>query len=639
MASVAQPETSAARPGPRSRLSLLLLILVLAAATILRFTALAHGQRHAPHMDERDFVEAVAQMLAQHDFDHRFYEYPGLLFYILYPVLALVPASALHANAQLDPAAAAPAYLAARAVIAAFGVLSVGLVYALGRRVIDRTAALAAAALLAVSSLDVYNAHFLRPDVVLGSFVLLALLAQQRLGERRRDDVWAGATLGLAGAVKFTALLLVPSYLAQRALAPGFRWTRPLLAGAVALAVFVAVSPYTLIHWTAASAGATSQILQHYGPQAADAPGYVERILIYARVWPKALGWPTVALAAAGLLAERRRWRIWLPLLLYVGVSLAIIASSPRKIERLLLPTIPVVALLAGACVSHVSQRWPRGAALLALATLAWPLWMSVDYVRAESQPATRDRAVDWLAANARPGARVLTTLPELGFERGRFEVVRTERLDERNAALLRDVEWLVTTPATDPRITAPCPLAFAIAPDHPAQGPPIEIRRMPAATRGGDVVVPLDDAVLDASQNAAGLAALRDGRFDTAWESETNQEPGMWIEVRLPRAVRLAAVELALGTTPRGWAKRLALAVPRDGHWQRIPVVLSSPPVSEQASDARGQRLVLEPLELRTFRVLQLGRAPRAWRIAELRVFGEADSAARHTTSSESPQ
>src|SRR5207245_9420354 len=150
--------------------ALLASILVLAAA--LRLTSLGWGLRHLPDLDERWFVENVGRMLAARDLDHRFYEYPGLFFYLLAPVLAF-----LH-----PPDFGPGAYLAARAVVAAFGVASVGLTYLLGRHLGGRAAGLAACLLVAVSPVEVFTAHMLRPDVALETFVLLAFLAFCRRG-------------------------------------------------------------------------------------------------------------------------------------------------------------------------------------------------------------------------------------------------------------------------------------------------------------------------------------------------------------------------------------------------------------------------------------------------------------------------
>jgi len=146
---------------------------ILLLAGVLRFTGLGWGLRHTPHWDERVFVENAVQMVAARDLDHRYYEYPGLFFYLLYPVLGI---------GGFAPPATPAAYLAVRGVVAAFGVASVAGVYLLGTRLSGPAAGLVGALLLAASPLDVSTAHEVRPDVVLQFFVLVALLAFRRIG-------------------------------------------------------------------------------------------------------------------------------------------------------------------------------------------------------------------------------------------------------------------------------------------------------------------------------------------------------------------------------------------------------------------------------------------------------------------------
>ena len=105
---------------------------VLLLAGILRFTGLSWGLRHAPVRDEQDFVENAGQMIAHRDLDHRFYEYPGLFFDLLCPVLAVAPSSAPYTSPwdglPRVTQYGASGYLAARGLVAAFGVLNVALV-------------------------------------------------------------------------------------------------------------------------------------------------------------------------------------------------------------------------------------------------------------------------------------------------------------------------------------------------------------------------------------------------------------------------------------------------------------------------------------------------------------------------------
>src|SRR5262245_8375626 len=161
------------------RRPLVLLVPIVLLAAALRFTGLDWGLRHPPHNDERSFVENAEHMLRARTLDHRFYEYPALFLYLLVPV---------QAAAGDGPGA----YLAARGLVASFGVLSVGLVGLIGMRRFGAWAGLSAAALLAVSPLEVITAHEVRPDVALESFALVALASLWALDERRRTDLRAG---------------------------------------------------------------------------------------------------------------------------------------------------------------------------------------------------------------------------------------------------------------------------------------------------------------------------------------------------------------------------------------------------------------------------------------------------------------
>src|SRR5262249_7021314 len=79
-----------------------------------------------------------------------------------------------------------PIYAAGRALSAACGVLTVGVTYALGRRVAGRPAGMAAAIFLAVAPLAVRDAHYVKHDVPVTLLITAAVLAAADLA--RRED-------------------------------------------------------------------------------------------------------------------------------------------------------------------------------------------------------------------------------------------------------------------------------------------------------------------------------------------------------------------------------------------------------------------------------------------------------------------
>jgi hypothetical protein len=585
----------------------------LLAALLLRIGGLGWGLRHRPHADERYFVENVAAMLRAGDLDHRYYEYPGLFFYLLMPVLA-----AAGAREQTG----AGVYLTARGLVAAFGVLNVALVHRLGRRMAGPAAAAAAAWLTAVSPVDVATAHMVRPDVVLATIALLALTALAGLDAGVAGDRRAGLLIGAASAVKFTGLLLLPSYLAQRFAAPGRRAAGILVAGAAAAAAFAALSPFAVLRAPEFFEGARTQIVYHFDEPAGGRAGTAAAAFAFAEGWRKALGPTGTALAVAGLALAAREGRRWAFLLVFPAATLVAFSQSEFHFERHLVPSFGVVALLAGLALARLAAGRPRLAAGVGLVALAFPLAASLSYVRAVSSPGTRDRAVDWIAANVPPGARVLSTIPGLGLDRTRWEVLEVTRLGGWGPGLAREADAVVSSGPAAEQAFRQLPVAWAARPESPFQGRVVRVRRADPAARALYVAVPLDRAALSASQAADALEALRDGRDATAWTARRRPGRREWLQATWPDPVALARIELLL---PEGdaAARGLAVAVSRDGvRFARVASVAARPAPAAQLPP-RSQVLLIEPARVRGVRVVQTGKPARLWSVAELRLHG----------------
>jgi hypothetical protein len=589
---------------PKGR-TLAALLVVLALAAGLRFAGLDRGLRHTPHWDERVFVENAREMVRQHSLDHRYYEYPGLLFYVLAPVLALLRPETLDGPA---------AYLASRGVIAAFGVTSVFLVFRLGSLMAGTRAGLAAALLLAVSPLEVVTAHAVRPDVVLESFVLLALLAFRQLGPEARGDAAGGAAVGAAAAVKFTGLLLVPSYLAARLLAPGERFRRMLLAGLLAALVWLLFTPYALIHLDDYLGGVRVQMGAHYRG-GGHTPSFLDQIRFYLGVLPWALGPAGAAVVTLGLLTLRREWRAWTPLLLHPLTTLLVLSTAELHYERHLVPTLGVLALLAGRAIAVLAERraWWGGVTLLA--AVLPPLWGSLGFARDSVGPGPRDLALDWIQAHAAPGARIVTELPELGLDRGRFEVVPAPDWKTLGHLLARRADLVVASEERPGLVTL-----FVARPRSAGSGSPVLVQR-PAPDPGARALR-LGPGSITVSEHPGQAPALVDGRLDTSWRTVGPQRPGSWIELDLGGPVRVTAVELLLDdATTHGQLLHLRASDDGGRTWRRLATVSARPAPELQRASPRSQLLLLDPVEASRLRIVQLGKRRKPWGAAEVRV------------------
>jgi hypothetical protein len=604
-------------PSSAERLALAAIVVL---ALALRFVGLQAGLRHPPHNDERVFVENAHRMAAERSLDHGFYEYPGLAFFLLAPVEG--------AFGETPPGPRA--YYAARALVAVAGAACCLLLYGLGRGIAGPTAGLLAALFGAVSPVAVETAHQFRPDVLLQAATLLALLSFRKLDETVWPDLLAGVALGLAGALKFSAVFLLPSYFAARLLAPGPRVLAILRTGLVAIAVLVLCTPVVLWRFADFAGGATVQVAYHYEDRADGAVAYPVMALEYLSVWQKALGWPGTLLSLVGLLALVRRPRELWPLLLLPLCAVAVLATSDFRRERFLLPALSSAFALAGAGGALLASRL-RGASAAAALAAVWPLAQSASFVADLRVPGTRDRVLDFVTTQVPAGSRILTDVPQLAFDGARYEVMEVPRLTQARRPQVLLSDYVVVGPQAETEALAGLDARFEAEPLARVQGPRLAVYAVPAALRPSYEPVGLTAAQLSASEEASGLPALVDGRTHPSWRTAGPQQVGDWIAADLGQEVLLGRVDLLSGDDPKFVARELRVLVSADGaDFQEAAVLPGRAEDQRSRQEQPSQVFVLSPpVRARAVKLALLKRGPRRWGVAELRLFAVSEKTA----------
>lgn len=297
---------------------------------------------------------------------------PPLLFYsqaAFYPLFGPV-----------EWAARLPAFIASLLLIPLTGHLA--------RRLTgDRTAAVLAAAVVAVAPLAIQFSATAFSDPLLTFWLVVALIGVAGPLGRARPG-WAGVAFGLALATKYQAALFLPLVLGIGWLSGwrGREWRR-WLAG-------VGVAGAALLLWAVARAGAAETVLRQWanigGLRPARSWELGPRLAEIGRVWRLALGWP-LALAGLGLgaaaLSRRVRARLrtadgLLAVFILAYALLHWLWAVPAW-DRYWLPVLPLVAVLVGRVGSALARaiqrrggRWrlaPVGL-LVALAALHLPV-------------------------------------------------------------------------------------------------------------------------------------------------------------------------------------------------------------------------------------------------------------------------
>jgi 4-amino-4-deoxy-L-arabinose transferase-like glycosyltransferase len=378
--------------------------------------------------DEQSIVPRAWRMVHGAGADPRWFDYPSLLLYVLAPFQAWQ---------------GSPSVLTARIVIAVFGLAAVVATWWLGRRAYGAVAGGVAAAAVAVGTTHVAYSHMAVTDVPLtvGVAVALALMIAGRLE-------WAGLAVGLATGAKYPGAFL----LAPLVVAAWGRWLRLVGAAAIAVAAFLATSPYVLVHPHLAWADASRvQRLARDGWLGFE-HDHPTPIAFVVRLWD-GLG-PALAVAAAGLVVGLvRRRRTDLILAAFVIVYFADLLTIRAHFDRYVLPLVPPLAVLAGRfrLLAPVTL-------LLLIVPLTWSIQDDVRLTRTD----TRVVAHRWIVSHVPEDSAVAaesSTAPLAGYPVVPLQLPGPGRPSDpnRDVARLRarGVAYVVVTGAVADRVLA----------------------------------------------------------------------------------------------------------------------------------------------------------------------------------------
>ena len=394
------------------------LLLALAAAGGLRLFGLGHD---LPFVYNPDEVNIMARALSiARGLDPEYYLYPSFFFYCLFAVMGglYVTGRAFGRYGSLaqfqtrffeDPT---DFYLAGRLVGVVAALATILFTYRLVATHFGRTAARAAAVLMAVCYFHVRDAHYLKHDVPSALLVVLALTAIDRALAKRSLSSYlvAGAALGVGFATHYYLIFLAPAFaLAHLASRGREGFVRVIQAGAVSALTFFLLSPFVLLHLPTAleHMRANRQVVMDRSLTSGAAifpslPLYLE-FLVKQGLGYLAMG---VVVAGCALLARRGRRELafWgtFPLLFLGFISYTFFAG------RYLNPLLPFLAGAFGLAVAALEKRVGPAAAwaVVGLAALQ-PLYYAVQVDRLFAGDDTRTLARAWLLEHLPPGATV----------------------------------------------------------------------------------------------------------------------------------------------------------------------------------------------------------------------------------------
>lgn len=485
-----------ARSAPRVTLAVVLL-----AAFAVRVYGISAGIPYAVGIDEPFIVNHALQILKTGDWNPHFFDYPSLVIYI-HTVVAAARFlwGAAHSEwSTLEGLQTADLYEWARWMSLVFAMLTVWLVYRVGKQLDSRWVGVVGAALIAVLPLHVRESHFALTDVPLVTFVTLALLLALRAARRQTLGSYlaAGAVAGLAAATKYNGAIVLVALIAvglQSVRSRGI--VRKAAAGIAASCVaFACAAPYTFLDVTGFLNDFGSLLASVSNPgRALPEPAwsvYLKHLHLADPFWL-----PVAGLGALFVACHASARRRWLPLYAFVAAYFYVLASHPLVFARYALPMTPVLCLSVAYAVVRatrwIRESWPSPRLLalvpsaVAVMVVAGFAWQSIVWNLLLIQPDTRTIAANWIVSNASPSARVAVEhYGPTNLERAGFTVVSHARLIDRPLEWYasQDVAYLIVStleaPGTAAMIEA-TETMFEARPDKSRWGPAIRIVRLP---------------------------------------------------------------------------------------------------------------------------------------------------------------
>ncbi len=398
--------------------TLLVLCALLAIGLALRTVKLADGLPRLYNPDEGLSVLPALHVAQSGNLDPGRFDYGSLAIYSLavanrlgallgvLPDLRTLPDFDLTARNAIYPQPVL--FVFDRLVMAGLSLGAIVAVFGATRRRAGDTAALLAAAWMAISPLSVVSERWAVTDGLVQALVAVAFWAALWVYERPTwtRAVVAGGLVGLAASAKYPgALMIVPALLAvflsrERCA----RWLPSLGVLVGAIGGFLLTTPYAILNVSTFLPTVMSQFQSH-GVQARDyvaaaSPVYYAQELF--RLGEAAL----TVLALVGLVLIARRWPREAVILAAFPVAwYALICNGSPRAPRYLAPILPFMTVCAGYGLYIVASRLSRrrgwaGVALI-LAAFALPVLSLTRTVYTLYQPDSRDQTAAWVRQNA----------------------------------------------------------------------------------------------------------------------------------------------------------------------------------------------------------------------------------------------
>jgi len=422
---------------------IILISIIFIIAFIVRLHGINFGLPYIYSADEHLFVEKSVEMLELGSIDAGNLSTPSTttLYIIAIIYFCLFIFGSLNGDYQSmqeflqqyqhDPTIF---YLSGRISILIFGVLSVYVIYRIGRRLFNPQIGLLSAAILAVIPIHVEVSRLIRPDIQMTFFIVLVFWFSLDILDQHtnRSYILSGFVLGLAIVSKYPAVIAVILIIGAHLFVTKdlFRMSnhfRLILSGLSCLLGMFVGAPTFFFNLHLALTSFLGENTQNVSSKTEG--GIIENLIYYSNLLINSdLGLFGIFLLLMGiLLLLISRKPAYILLLIFPIVYIIAMSLVSLKYNRYMIPSLPFFAIIVAYSTTmifqYVAKKFDKYLALIVngilLIALFAPL-ISIVIVRGNelSGPDTRTVTRQWMLDNLPPNSNIFMEFysPQLNF-------------------------------------------------------------------------------------------------------------------------------------------------------------------------------------------------------------------------------
>ncbi len=438
------------------------MLVILAGAIVVRVWGLDFGLPHPWARPDESRLVNMAVKFGQGDLNPPFFNYPTLYPYLLTLLFGLYYLAGRLFGAYgsvydlVVEFATEPTnfYLVDRALSALTGVLTVVVVYHIGKRLLDRTTGLVSALFMAFAYLHVRDSHFGVTDVPMTFLIMLSILFIVRAMQTGmlKDYALAAITAGLAASTKYAGVMLFLPVLAahifvvrqERQSATKILFDRRILTfGVLTLVAFFVGTPYALLEFPRFLADVLSEARHldsgHMGVILDRGWWYHLSFSLYYGV-----GWPLLLASLAGIvLLARSDFRKATVIFIFPFAYYLLVGKGYTVFVRYIIPVVPLLCVLAAVTITRLNRyisdkRSPGLASIITVVLITIIMTPSVyRIVRFDeviTRTDTRELAAEWIVSSVPEETSIYQTnsgIRALRLNPGQYFLERYRRYEQ----------------------------------------------------------------------------------------------------------------------------------------------------------------------------------------------------------------